>query len=49
MYILVWFVDTNLSLESNSGIVIAVPIPEDQAASGAEIELAIKQALQEAK
>lgn len=42
-------IDANLSLGSSSGIVIAVPITKDHAASGAEIETAIQYAVQEAR
>lgn len=41
--------DANLSLGSTSGIVIAVPIAKEHAASGAEVEKAIQYALQEAR
>ena len=41
--------DANLSLKSNSGIVLAVPISEDEAASGEIIEKAIQKALKEAR
>lgn len=41
--------DANLSLGSNSGIVLAVPISKEEAASGEDIENAIQQALKEAR
>ena len=41
--------DANLSLGSTSGIVLAVPIAKEQAASGVEIERAIQYAVQEAR
>lgn len=41
--------DANLSLGSSSGIVLAVPISKEKAASGEDIEKAIQQALQEAR
>lgn len=43
------FLDANLSLGSSSGIVLAVPISEEQAASGVEIEKATLLALREAQ
>ncbi|KAL9961537.1 hypothetical protein ACROYT_G030495 [Oculina patagonica] len=42
-------IDANLSLGSNSGIVLAVPISKEEAASGEDIENAIQQALKEAR
>jgi len=42
-------IDANLSLGSTSGIVLAVPIAKEQAASGVEIERAIQYAVQEAR
>lgn len=42
-------IDANLSLGSSSGIVLAVPISEEQAASGVEIEKATLLALREAQ
>ena len=47
-----WFVsytDTNLSLGLGSGILIAVPIPEEFAADGEVIEGAIQKAVTEAR
>ena len=41
--------DANLSLKSSSGIVLAVPISKEEAASGEIIEKAIQKALQEAR
>ncbi|KAF3644377.1 putative filament-like plant protein 3-like isoform X1 [Capsicum annuum] len=42
-------IDATIRLERKSGILIAVPIPREHAASGSLIELAIQQALQEAR
>ncbi|XP_025884009.1 pseudouridine-5'-phosphate glycosidase isoform X2 [Solanum lycopersicum] len=42
-------IDANIRLEQKSGILIAVPIPREHSASGSLIELAIQQALQEAR
>ena len=36
-------------MELNSGMVIAVPIPESRAPLGAEIEISIREALQDAE
>ena len=41
--------DANLSLGSSSGIVLAVPIAKEEAASGEDIENAVQQALKEAR
>ena len=41
--------DANLSLKSSSGIVLAVPISKEEAASGEIIEKAIQKALLEAR
>ena len=43
------FSECNLELDLNSGIVIAVPMPESHAPLGTQIEAAIQQALQDAK
>ncbi|XP_034214367.1 pseudouridine-5'-phosphate glycosidase isoform X3 [Prunus dulcis] len=42
-------IDANLKLELGTGILIAVPIPKEHAASGRLIESAIKRALEEAR
>lgn len=42
-------IDANLSLGSSSGIVLAVPIAKEEAASGEDIENAVQQALKEAR
>ncbi|KAF9611327.1 hypothetical protein IFM89_030116 [Coptis chinensis] len=42
-------VDANLKLRLGTGILIAVPIPKEHAASGNFIEYAIQKALQEAR
>ncbi|BBH02302.1 indigoidine synthase A family protein [Prunus dulcis] len=44
-----WLQDANLKLELGTGILIAVPIPKEHAASGRLIESAIKRALEEAR
>lgn len=41
--------DANLTLNLGSGMLIAVPIPKEYAASGNLIESAIQRALEEAK
>ena len=41
--------DANLSLGSTSGLVLAVPIAQEEAASGEDIENAVQQALKEAR
>nr|DAD24061.1 TPA_asm: hypothetical protein HUJ06_025524 [Nelumbo nucifera] len=42
-------IDANLKLGLGSGILIAVPIPKEHAASGSLIEIAIQKALKEAR
>lgn len=41
--------DANLSLGSSSGIVLAVPIAKEEAASGEDVENAVQQSLKEAR
>ena len=41
--------DTNLGLRVRSGVVIAVPIPQELSAKGDEVEEAIQSALQSAE
>jgi pseudouridine-5'-phosphate glycosidase len=44
-----FFLDANIQLQLNSGMLIAVPIPENEAADANRIQKAINIALAEAK
>ena len=43
------FLDTNMSLNLSSGIIVGVPIPEEHHVTGEEVENAIQVALGEAE